>query len=330
MSASEFPAPYVVEPRPGHPHTHTIIFLHGRDSDAREFADELFESEASPEVAAALELAPPQSGHACHAHEGAKEHDHGAGTEQSSSSSSSRDSGSDRTLPALLPTVRWIFPQAPTLPSARFGADMAQWFDMWTTEEPRDAEHAALQHPGLQSAVAQLLHTLDAERRYVCDSRIFVGGISQGCAVALAAFTSRRGGAWRSMAGLAGVVGLSSWMPLPDGEDQEEQQPEPEPEQGARRPRPADSVAWRTLPLMLQHCADDDVIAVAHGRHLRDHLAAAWGHQGAEWREYDDGGHWLNEPRGVDDVVRFLRRCMSGVREGEAVRFMLQANPPVT
>ena len=39
---------HVEQPRAAH--THTVIFLHGRDSDGREFADEFFESEASGPV----------------------------------------------------------------------------------------------------------------------------------------------------------------------------------------------------------------------------------------------------------------------------------------
>ncbi|KAK0661592.1 hypothetical protein QBC41DRAFT_235826 [Cercophora samala] len=36
----------------------------------------------------------------------------------------------------------------------------------------------------------------------------------------------------------------------------------------------------------------------------------SWGFLDVEWHEYDDGGHWINEPQGVDDFVAFLRRTM--------------------
>jgi hypothetical protein len=29
------------------------------------------------------------------------------------------------------------------------------------------------------------------------------------------------------------------------------------------------------------------------------------------WREYADGGHWINEPQGIDDTVKFLQCAMS-------------------
>lgn len=37
-----YPPPYIVEPQAGHPHTHTVILLHGRSSIAKDFATDLF------------------------------------------------------------------------------------------------------------------------------------------------------------------------------------------------------------------------------------------------------------------------------------------------
>lgn len=39
--------PFVVEPRPEHPHTHTILLLHGRSSTAEDFANDLFSLKSS-------------------------------------------------------------------------------------------------------------------------------------------------------------------------------------------------------------------------------------------------------------------------------------------
>lgn len=25
------------------------------------------------------------------------------------------------------------------------------------------------------------------------------------------------------------------------------------------------------------------------------------------WKEYEDGGYWINEPQGVDEIVSFIR-----------------------
>jgi lysophospholipase-2 len=88
-------SPLVVGPATSHSHTHTVILLHGRDSEAQEFMAEFFECEATgPET--------------------------------------------DRTLPALFPTVRWVFPQAKFLHSERFHIEMSQWFDMWSVEDQQE------------------------------------------------------------------------------------------------------------------------------------------------------------------------------------------------
>lgn len=149
-----------VGPSPGHQHTHTIIFLHGRDSTNVECAEELFESEASR---------PPDQ---------------------------------PRTLLALLPTVKWVFPAAPILRSSRFDIDMSQWFDVWSVENPSEKAEE-LQLDGLRRSVTAILHVIQNEEEYLSRERIFLAGISQGFATALAAFFADG-----ARTGLAGMVGL--------------------------------------------------------------------------------------------------------------------------
>jgi len=130
--------PYVVGPAVGYSHTHTVILLHGLGSNAKEFASEFFESEAS-------------------------------GTEI------------DRTLPALFPTIKWVFPQARwrVVRSEQFG-DRAAWFEMTSTDDPQ--ENGSLQMPGLRSSFYYLTSEIKNEEKSVPRSRIFLGGISQGFA----------------------------------------------------------------------------------------------------------------------------------------------------
>lgn len=130
-------SPLVVGPTTGHPHSHTIIALHGRDSEAQEFMAELFECEAS-------------------------------------------GSETDRTLPALFPTVRWVFPQAERLHSERFNTELSQWFDMWSVEYPQ--ERPDLQIPGLRASVARIANLIQEEELLIPRTRIFLSGISQGFA----------------------------------------------------------------------------------------------------------------------------------------------------
>ncbi|KAI5918633.1 lysophospholipase II [Camillea tinctor] len=230
---------YRVEPKY---HTHTVIFLHGRDSNAREFADEFFESEAS------------------------------------------KPENQPRTLLDLFPSIKWVFPNAPASHSERFGSQMSQWFDMWSVDNPR--EHPELQRPGLERSIEQILDVIKNEERLVPRERIFLCGISQGFATAVATFFATR-------EEFAGLLGLCSWMPIETHI------------QGVMR----DSCLGNKTPVFLSHSLDDDVVPINNGRELRDSILSYGLH--VEWREYEDGGHWINEPKGVDDIVQFLSKHLS-------------------
>ncbi len=139
---------FIHPPAQGHQHTHTIIFLHGSDSHAGEFASELFESEASVSRATA-------------------QHD-----QQS------------QTLTALFPTIRWVFPVAPILRSQRFDTDLSQWFEIWAVEDPD--ERSQIQHDGLHQSIVSILNIIKTEEKLLPRNSIFLCGISQGFATALA------------------------------------------------------------------------------------------------------------------------------------------------
>ena len=64
-----------------------------------------------------------------------------------------------------------------------------------------------------------------------------------------------------------------------------------------------------SIPILLEHARDDPVISVENGMRMRDMLGQL-GFRGVEWHEYEYGGHWVNEPQGVDEFVGFLRRAM--------------------
>lgn len=302
---------HTVGPSHGHPHTHTIIFLHGRDSTNVEFAEELFESEASGQ-------APEQP----------------------------------RTLPALLPTVRWVFPAAPVTRASRFDADMSQWFDMWSAEDPAErAEELHGQRDGMRQSAAAVLRVLRDETARLLPmpgsggtsrERIFLAGISQGFATALAAFHFGRLAAAGAAAadgahpargdaaggGLAGMIGLCSWMPLLGGrlgtEDKKlktqdefsavlRRGAEEEEDDAPKIPLTAEEShqSRRATPVLLCHSADDHVVPVRHGRDLRDILLHKFPRDvQVEWHEYESGGHWVNEPQGVDDMIAFVKRHM--------------------
>ncbi|KAK7743185.1 hypothetical protein SLS53_004270 [Cytospora paraplurivora] len=238
-------SPHIIHPHAGRAHTHTVIFLHGRDSTAEEFAGELLESEASDEVAGLI-----------------------AGP----------DKAQTRTLPDLFPTVRWVFPVAPIIRSERFDTDMSQWFDMWSVENPN--ERSEVQAEGLKRSVALLGELIGMEGERVPKGRIFLAGISQGFVTALAAFLSDGDG------GFAGLIGWCTWLPCLECDAQER----------------------NIIPVFLAHAKDDDVVPLANGENLRSELDGLG--FAVEWHVYEDGGHWINEPQGMDDMSLFIHRGM--------------------
>ncbi|KAK6223967.1 hypothetical protein LQW54_000113 [Pestalotiopsis sp. IQ-011] len=240
---------YIVGPKKGSRHTHTIIFLHGKGSNGVEFANELFESETSEDFAP----------------------------------------GGPQTLVELFPTVRWVFLSAPQARSTRFDCIESQWFDMWSVESPED--QVDLQVQGLVESISLLRSTITEEESRMSQQKIFLGGISQGFATAITTFLL---GDYQ----FAGLLGLCSWMP-----------------KGAYHAiRSSNKVEDRSngdktgTPVFLGHSHDDNVVPIDNGIALREYLKQTG--FAMDWHEYNVGGHWVNEPEGVDDIAGFLRLNM--------------------
>jgi predicted esterase len=62
----------------------------------------------------------------------------------------------------------------------------------------------------------------------------------------------------------------------------------------------------RNTPMLLEHCVDDPLVLLQNGMMLRDTLRGFGAN--VEWKEYADGGHWFNSPRGMDDAIEFLNK----------------------
>lgn len=221
-------------------HTHTIIFLHGRDSVATDFASELFERQASD---------------GC-------------------------------TLPEMFPTFKWVFPSSKMRMSARFGTELSQWFDIWSVEQPE--ERKDLQVEGLRESIAYILDVVH-NHAGVSPEKIFLAGISQGCATAIHALLQ---GSVR----FGGFIGLCSWLLFQD---------EPSTLTTALPVHHNISEAALATPIFLSHSQDDDIVPIKNGEMLFQGLKSL-GMMNVTWKAYKDGGHWVNEPQGVDDMVKFL------------------------
>lgn len=162
-----YPSPLIIPPLSPTQHTHTLILLHGRGSNATRFGPELLHSSS---------------------------------------------------LPARLPTVRFVFPTASKRRcTARRRIPINQWFDNASLEQ-LDLR-PDLQIEGLCETARMLRELVEQEVEVLGlpgqkgYRRIVLGGLSQGCAAGVFAML---GGAFGEDEGevLGGFVGMSGRLPF--------------------------------------------------------------------------------------------------------------------
>lgn len=143
--------------------------------------------------------------------------------------------------------ARFIFPHAPKRPvTINGGMEMRAWYDVRSPDLTQMEDAAAIAESG------RFLHALiDTEiAQGIPSNKIVVAGFSQGGAVALY-------GGLRYNQPLAGILGLSCYLPLADTLAAEA------------------SPANQETPILLQHGREDPIIPIAHGQASRDQLQEA-------------------------------------------------------
>ena len=152
--------------------------------------------------------------------------------------------------------VRYIFPRAPVRPvTINNGYPMRAWYDILAADLVRREDEA-----GLRESMAAVHRLIAAEVvRGVPARRIVLAGFSQGCAITL-------GAGVRCTERLAGLAGLSGYMPLADTTAAERHS------------------ANRDTPVFMAHGRNDGVVAMARGTAGRDLLQGLG--QPLEWHDY--------------------------------------------
>ena len=152
--------------------------------------------------------------------------------------------------------VRWVFPRAPVRPvTVNGGQPMRAWYDILGTDLVRREDEAGLRES--MALVQQLLEREEA--RGMPPERIVLAGFSQGCAITL-------GAGLRHGKRLAGLVGMSGYMPLAAATEAERH------------------AANAATPVFLAHGRSDGVVPLARGAAARDQLQALG--QPVEWHDY--------------------------------------------
>jgi len=156
--------------------------------------------------------------------------------------------------------IRFIFPHAPVRPvTINGGIPMRAWYDVMSLDRSGPQDEA-----GIRDSAETLRLLIEREHdRGVAYDRIVVAGFSQGGAIAMHT-------AMRFPEKLAGLMALSTWMPLEatiDGEVM--QSPESQP---------------RDLLILMVHGSFDPMLPIAAGQHARDIMQKAGFH--VQWHEY--------------------------------------------
>ena len=156
--------------------------------------------------------------------------------------------------------VRFVFPSAPVRPvTINGGYVMRAWYDIYPPSTQPGVQRRE-DDAGLRQSQAQVQALLDREAaRGVTSERTVLMGFSQGCAMSLLA-------GLRSPQRLAGIVGLSGYLPLAASTATER------------------SAANARTPVFLAHGSHDSVVVPSRGEATRDALLALG--QPVQWHTY--------------------------------------------
>ena len=175
--------------------------------------------------------------------------------------------------------LRFVFPHAPMRPvTINGGMTMRAWFDILSLDRDGLADEA-----GVRASAGILDGLIQREQERGIDaSKIVVAGFSQGGAIALHS-------ALRSQQKLAGLMALSTYMPLASAFEDEVLN--------------TDAVEPRDLPIFMAHGKFDPVLPVELGRESADLLIASG--FDVEWHEYPMA-HAICAAE-IDDIRRWLQ-----------------------
>ena len=173
------------------------------------------------------------------------------------------------------PGIRFVFPHAKVRPvTINGGVPMRAWYDIVSLQIDQRADEA-----GVRDSIREVEALIARERdRGVPAERTILAGFSQGGAIALAA-------ALRREKGLAGVVALSTYLPL------------------ANVTKDESTAAGRATPVFMAHGSQDPMVPQALGQRGREALQALG--VAVEWHSYPmphsvcaeeirDLGDWLS------------------------------------
>ena len=178
------------------------------------------------------------------------------------------------------PGIRFVFPHAPMRAvTINGGARMRAWYDISALSFDQRADEV-----GMRESIAEVDALIGRERdRGVPPQRLVLAGFSQGGVVALAAGLRRE-------AGLAGIVALSSYLPM------------------AAQTAAEITPAGRATPVFQGHGTQDPMVPLSAGQRSKVALEAL--KVPVEWHSYPMGHSVC--PEEVADLRRWLGKRFAG------------------
>lgn len=245
-----------------------------------------------------------------------------------------------KTLGQCFPCMKFIFPTAKKRRSNLLSRmQINQWFDNYSLEDPSQKEY--LQVAGLQETMEFVHEIIRKESRIVGVQNVIVGGLSQGCSMALHVMLTFEDT-------LGGFVGMSGWLPFrksidfilakASGNDSEEDdsilfeflnesgrcEDETTEQMSDGRSDPAreavnfvrenlslskltnGKVACLETPVFVGHGETDEKVSFQLGEGIVFTLSSLG--MDVTWKSYPRFGHWYKVPDEIDDIVLFLKR----------------------
>lgn len=174
--------------------------------------------------------------------------------------------------------LRFVFPHAPEVPvTINNGYVMPAWYDVTSTDFFQQEDEA-----GICTSV-QLLENMIAHEieQGVPEEKIILAGFSQGGAIVLH-------GGLRYQGKLAGILALSTYLPLREKLQQEHSQ------------------TSQTIPVMMMHGTQDAVVPMTLAEQSRDQIKNS-GHQ-TGWHSYDMSHTVCSEQ--IRDIADWIKKIL--------------------
>jgi predicted esterase len=206
-----------------------------------------------------------------------------------------------------------------------------QWFDIASLSDPSIRQD--VQYQGLAESGNTIRALIESESQDLPLNNIILGGLSQGCAMALSVLLSLG-------YSLGGFFGMSGWLPFQRDIAQlvaEEVEHDDEDDPFNREESKAcavqhpmitaakfqrDALSIDALDTNQEHTALLTPVFIGHGEedpkipsHLGESAAQTLRRIGLDvtWKLYAEQGHWYKVPEEIDDIIDFLEKKTNAI-----------------